>query len=363
MRDSYKLETLEAVCIVIIAMINKLILNVPYYIVELTGTGSIINIIYIGIIDFIFLLIIIKIIDKFQNVDILDISEFLCGKKLKTVIGILCIGIFLLLTFMTLLNFSNVLHTIYFSNFDMIYILLFFIVGILVANLIGFKSISRTITFGVPFAIISVLISFFAVSKNLDVEHLTPILGENYYSTFGIGLTNSFALYIIIYYYFIKPLLKEPKKFKKICITSYIISLILLLLTVIPMLTLFNCTSDSEPINSLFLLVRQIELGEFIRRVDALFILLWIFCIFAYLSFIIFIINRIIKKLLNVSDERMLSFPICSILFGLTMLPINVSNIHFIENTIYKYIILSFIFGIGIIILIGANFKKWRGNK
>ena len=46
MRDSYKLETLEAVCIVIIAMINKLILNVPYYIVELTGTGSIINIIY-----------------------------------------------------------------------------------------------------------------------------------------------------------------------------------------------------------------------------------------------------------------------------------------------------------------------------
>ncbi len=363
MKNNYKLGTIEAIGIIIIAMINKLILNIPFYIVELTGTGSIVNIIYIGIIDFIFLLVIINILDKFQNVDILDISEFLYGKKLKTVIGIICIGILLLLSCMILVNFSNVLHTIYFSNFDTIYILLFFIVGILIANLIGFRSISRTITFAVPFALISVLVSFFAVTKNFDIGHLTPIFGESYYSTFGIGLTNSFALYIIFYYYFIKPLLKEPKNYKKICITSYIISLILLLLTVIPMLTLFNYTSNSEPINSLFLLVRQIELGQFVRRVDALFILLWTFCIFAYLSFVIFIINKIIKKLLNVTDERMLSFSTCNILFGLTMLPISISNIHFIENTVYKYIILSFIFGIGIVILISANFKKWRGNK
>lgn len=363
MKNNYKLGTIEAICIIIIAMINKLILNIPYYIVDLTGTGSIVNIFYIGIIDFFFLLIIIKIIDKFQNVDILDISEFLLGNKLKVIIGLLCIGIFLLLSFMTLTNFSNFLHTIYFSDFDKKYILLFFIAGILIANLIGFKSIAHTMTFGVPFAIISVLISFFAVSKNLDTKHLTPILGESYSATFGLGLTNSFALYIIIYYYFIKPLLKEPKKYKKICIISYVISLFLLLLTVVPMLTLFNCTSYSEPINSLFLLVRQIELGDFIRRVDALFILLWIFCIFSYLSFLIFIINKIIKKLLNVTDERMISFSTCSILFGLTILPINVSNINFLENTIYKYLILSFIFGIGIIILISADFKKWRGNK
>lgn len=363
MKNNYKLGTLDAICIIIISMVNKLILNVPYYIVDLTGTGSIVNILYVGIIDFIFLLIIIKIIDKFENADILDISEFLLGKKLKTVIGLVCISIFLLSAFMILINFSNFLHTIYFSDFDMIYILILFIIGVLIANLIGFKSITRTLTFGAPFAIFSVLISFFAVCKNIDTQHLTPIFGESFSTTFGIGITNGFALYIIVLYYFIKPLLKEPKNYKKICITSYVISLILLLLTVIPMLTLFNSTSDGEPINSLFLLVRQIELGEFIRRVDSLFILLWIFCIFAYLSFLIFIINKIIKKLLNIYDETMLSFSTCSILFGLTILPISVSNIHFIENIVYKYVILSFMFVIGIIILISANLKKWRGTK
>ena len=54
----------------------------------------------------------------------------------------------------------------------------------------------------------------------------------------------------------------------------------------------------------------------------------------------------------------MLTFPICSILIGLTLIPINVSQIHFIESTLYKYLVLGFMFGISLVILILANFKK-----
>lgn len=363
MKNNYKLENIEIISIILLVMINKLILNVPYYIVNLTGSGSIVNIIYIGIIDFIFLLVIIKLLNKFGNLDLLDISEFLAGKRLKIITAFLSISLFMLVSFITLIDFSNVLHTIYFSNFDMTFILLVFIIGILIANLIGFKSIVRIATFIIPFAIISVIISFFSVFNSYDLEHLTPILGRNYYTTFGLGLTNTFAMYIIVYYYFLKPLLKNPEDFKKISIISYIISLAILLLTVTSMLTLFNTTTSSEPINSLFLLIRQIELGTFIQRVDSVFILLWILSIFTYLSFVVFIINRILKKILNVSNEKMLSFSTCSILFGLTLIPINVSKIHFIENTLYKYIILAFMFGFSFIILILASIKKLRSNK
>lgn len=363
MENKYELEKIEAISIIIIIMINKLILNIPYYIVNLVGSGAIVNIIYIGIIDFIFLLIIIKLLNPFQNQDILDISEFLGGKKLKNTIGIISICLFLLISFITLLNFSNVLHTIYFSNFPMIFILLIFILGIIVANFIGFKSISRIATFIVPFAILSVIITFLAISGNLSVKNLTPILGENYYTTFILGASNTFAMYIIVYMYFIKPLLKNNNDFKKISIVSYFISLILLLLTIISMLTLFSTNSGNEPINSLFLLARQIELGNYIQRVDALFILLWILSIFTYLSFVVFIINRIIKKIINISNEKMLTYSTCSILFGLALIPFNISQIRFIENTIYKYVIIGFMFGLGIVILILANIKKLKNRK
>lgn len=358
MENNYKLEKIEAIAVILIVMINKLILNIPYYIVDLVGSGAIVNILYIGIIDFILLLIIIKLFNNFESADILDVSEFLGGKFLKNIISILSIGIFFLVAFITLIDFSNVLHTIYFSNFPMAYILFFFILGALSANLIGLKGISRTICFIVPFTIISVVITFFTSFENLDIKDLTPILGTNYKDTFVTGLTNCFAMYILVLYYFFKPLLKDITHFKKISIISYVLSFILLILTIVPMLTLFNTSTNSEPINSLFLLSRQIELGSFLQRIDALFIFLWIFAILAYLSFIIFMINRIIKKVVPVSNEKMLSYSTCGILFGIALIPVNISHIHFIEDTLYRYLIIGFTFVLGTIILILANLKK-----
>lgn len=358
MENNYKLEKIESIAIVLVIMINKLILNIPYYIVDLVGSGAIINLLYIGIIDFILLLIIIKLFENFENSDILDVSEFLFGKIFKNLIGTICIGLFFLVAFITLIDFSNVLHTIYFSNFPMAYILFFFILGALLANLVGFKGISRTICFIVPFAIFSVIITFLTSFENLDIKDLTPIFGKSYHNTFITGLSNCFSMYILVIYYFLKPLLKKPSAFKRNSIISFLISFILLMLTIVPMLTLFNTSSNSEPINSLFLLSRQLELGRFLQRVDALFIFLWILAILAYLSFIIFMINRIIQKIVPLSNEKMMSFSTCSLLFGISLIPINISYIHFVEDTLYRYLIIGFTFILGIAILILANLKK-----
>lgn len=360
MESNNSLGKIESISIIIMVMINKLILNIPYYIVNLTGNGSIVNIIYIGAIDFVFLLVILKLFKNFENSDLIDISEYLGGKPLKMLVAIISVLLFLLVSFITLLDFSNVLHKIYFSQFQIIYILGFFVIGVAIANFTGLKSISRVTSFIIPFAIISILVTFIAVFKDLSITSVTPIFGESYKNTFVLGLSNSFAMYIMVYYYFLKPLLKNPKDFKKITIISYVISLVLLLLTVISMLTIFTSNSTNAPINSLFLLARQIELGTFLQRVDALFILLWILSIFCYLSFVVFVINRIIKKVSNISNEKMLTFSTCSILFGLTLIPFNIAQLNFIENTIYRYVILIFMLGIGVGLLILSNIKLLR---
>ena len=360
MENNYKLGKIESIFIIAIIMISKLILNIPYYIVNLVGTGAIINIIYVSIVDFIFLLISLKLFKNFENSDILDISEFLGGKILKIIVALISIVLFFSISFITLLDFSNVLRTIYFSNFNMIYILLFFIIGILIANLSGLKSISHSISFIVPLIILSIFITFFAIWNKFDIKNLTPIFGESYHTTFIKGLSNTFVMNFIIYFYFIKPLLKNPSDFNKISIISYIVSFILLLLTTISMLTLFSAPTGNEPINSLLLLARQIELGNFLQRVDAFFIFLWIFSFFSYLSFVIFIINKIVKKITNVTNEKMISFSTCSILLGLALIPTSISQIRFIENIFYRYFVLIFMFGIGLFILLFANIKKRR---
>ena len=362
--STYKLQKIEAISLIIIIMMNKLVLNIPYLVISSVGTGIIVNIIYIGIIDFIFSLLLVKLFEKFQNADIIDISEILGGKILKWIIGIISILFFFFVGFISLIDFSNALQIVYFSNFPILYIVLFFIIGILVANLYGLRGIIHISTFLTPFVVVSVILPIIGVWDDFSIESFTPFFGNSYYSTFVIGLINCFSMYIISYFYFLKPYLKESVNFKKVVITSYSISWILLILTIVPIMTLFNVNMESEPLNSLYLLSRKIEFGSFIQRTDALFILLWLISLITYLSFIVFLINRILKKLLNISNEKMLSFSTCSILLGLAILPLNSTQIHILEKTLYRYLILGIVFGLEFFIIILANFKlKLKGKK
>ncbi len=364
MSSNYKLQKYEAICLILIVMVSKLILNVPYYIIDLVGTGAIINLIYIGLLGFIFVLCLNWLFQKFPNSDIIDISEFLGGKFFKVIMGIIYISFFYLAAYVTLSDFANMLKTIYFNNSPLIFILLFFMIGIVVANLVGLKSIIRTICLVVPFTLVSILVALFAVYDDFSFDKFSPFFGYNMRTTFVNGLLNTFSLYIVTYYYFLMPLLKDSFSYKKVTTWSYIISWLLLFLTVLSILTIFPITNDTEPLNALYLLSRKIELGDFLQRLDAMFVLLWIISIFCYLSVCIFMINRVFKKLTNVTDEKLVSLSTTSIFFGLCLLPFNVAISRFMENNIYRYLIIGITFIGCFIILVLANlkFKFKKGN-
>ncbi len=357
MSNNYKMKKYEAICLILIIMVNKLILNVPYYIIDLVGTGALINLIYIGVIGLIFVLCLNYLFQRFPNSDIIDISEFLGGKVLKVIMCIIFVAFFFLVSYITLTDFANMIKSIYFDESPLIFIMLFFMVGIVVSNLVGFKSIVRTICLVVPFTLISIILALFAVYDEFALDKFSPFFGYNAQTTFINGLLNIFSLYIVTYYYFLMPLLKDSFTFKKVTTISYIMSWVLLFLTVISILTIFSITNDTEPLNSLYLLSRRIELGNFLKSLDALFILLWLISIFCYLSVSTFLINRVLKKLTNVSNEKMLTFSTTSIFFGLCLVPFNIAISRFMENVVYRYLIIGLIFIGCFMILLLANLK------
>ncbi len=323
-----------------------------------------INLIYIGVIGLIFVLCLNYLFQKFPNSDIIDISEFLGGKFLKIIMGIIFIIFFFLVSYITLTDFANMIKTIYFDKSPLIFVLLYFMVGIIVANFVGFKSIVRTICFVVPFTLVSIILALLAVYNEFSLDKFSPFFGHNMQTTFLNGLLNIFSLYIVTYYYFLMPLLKDSFSFKKITTISYIISWLLLFFTVVSILTIFPITNDTEPLNSLYLLSRRIELGDFLKSLDALFILLWLISIFCYLSVSIFMIHRIFRKLTNITDEKMITLSTTSIFFGLCLIPFNIAISRFMENTVYRYLIIGLIF-IGcftILLLANLKFKFKKGS-
>ena len=86
-----KLGNFEAICLIVVLCVNHIVLNLPQMILDSSGTASVLNCIYILALVLIFSLITIKLLKKFLGLDIIDISEYLGGKPLKILIGILCI--------------------------------------------------------------------------------------------------------------------------------------------------------------------------------------------------------------------------------------------------------------------------------
>lgn len=353
-----KLSRFEAVCFVLICMINEIILNVSQNYVISVGTGAILNLLLVSTIAFVFCFIISKLFKNFSNSNLIDISELLGGKILKFVISFIFIIYFIMLACFAISNFSYLIKTIYFQKSPILFISLFFVIAMLVSNLIGFDSLKKVACLIIPFCIISMILVFITSLKNYTPYRLSPILGYNAKNTFVYGLTNLYGFNIIIYYYFLMPFLRNKQKYFKIIKHSFFITFIILLLIIISLLSKFPNFDNSEEINSMYLLTRSIELTDFLQRVDALFILLWIISNFVYISILLFWIIEIFGNLFNFENKKMLSFPLVSIIFGLVIFIYNNQFTQFIKTDLYKYISIFIIFGIGLLILCFANLKK-----
>jgi len=139
-----KISANEAIALIVIIIVTQIILNLPNTILKQTGNGILLNTVYISIIVISFSLLICKLFKPFQNKDILEISEYLGGKTLKNVIGILYILFFLLLTSTLIRYFSNALKLIYFENTPLVVIIALLMIPALAVNRIrlwgSFKS-------------------------------------------------------------------------------------------------------------------------------------------------------------------------------------------------------------------------------
>ena len=99
-----KIGKIEAICLMLIIVINELIINVPNMIILDTKTGSTLNIIYVSILAVAFAYIICKLFKPFYGKDILDVSEYVGGRVLKIILGVLFILFFIYIVFQITFN-------------------------------------------------------------------------------------------------------------------------------------------------------------------------------------------------------------------------------------------------------------------
>ncbi len=357
-----KIGKAEVIALYIIIISNNIIINIPTIIVDFTGTGAWLNIIYLTLICLVFTIIVCKLFKPFVNLDILDVSEFLGGKILKYIIAICYFILFMVFPAACLRYFADNLQNIYYDNSPLIFLLLLFIIPVTISSKAGLKAISSTNLILVPITVFSILALFIVASKDFVWQRLFPVFGYGIKETFFNNIPNIFAFNVVAYLYFLKPFLKSETYYKKISIIAVIICGLYLLCSTATLLMSFAFITQTDETLSLYLLTRLISLGKFLQRVDALFIFVWILAILSFLSLNIFIISHIIKKCINVKSSSELVFPISAILFSTALSFKNMASLKFVVRNIYRYYNCILVFIVSFLILLLAYMKKKKAT-
>lgn len=353
-----KIGKAEAIALLITVISNNIIINIPTIIVDYTGTGSWLNVIFITFICLIFVLLICKFFKPFVNFDIIDVSEFLGGKILKYIVAFLYIILFISFSAICLRYFSHSLQTIYFSGSPLIFLILLFLIPITISSKAGLKAISGTNLIFIAIIFLSIIVLLVTAAKDFVWQRLFPALGYGAKETFLTNITNIFAFNVIAYLYFLKPFLKTETNFKKISVLAVVLCGLYLLISVVSLLMTFAFITQTDEVLSLYLLTRLINFGRFFQRVDAIFIFIWILTMLSFLSLNLFIISHIIKKSIKLKSSSELIYPVSSLLFAISLSFKDISTVKFVTRNIYKIYNFILVFIISFLILLFGFIKK-----
>lgn len=353
-----KLNYLEAIFLIVIVMITHIILEFPNVIIKDCGTSSFINIIFITILVSLFFIFICKLFSPFGGNNILAISEYVGGKKLKKCTSIIYCSYLLFISSVVIRNFCENLKIVYFPNANLLMLIGAFILTAVIVNKFSSGSIVKANTLLVPLILLTMIVVFVFSIKQASISRFLPILGNGLNKTFLKGILNIYSFGGLIYMYLIISDLKNIQDFKKVGLTSIIFSASYLLLSVSSLLTLFPFLVKGSNVLSVYLSTRTIRLGKFLPRIDTIFMFIWIFNFLLYLSIIIYYVKKIATETFSVKNKSSLLYFTAFIIFVASLLVQNSLQTYFLENTVYKYFALLVVFIYSPAILIIGYVKK-----
>ena len=352
-----QISNFQAIAFILIIVTNHLILGTPRTLIAETGTGTILNMIYVFILALLLVFIITKLFSNFNGKDIIDISEFLGGKVLKVIVGIVFIIYFLVILSTTVRVIVQDLEIIYFQNISVYVLTLAILASIVFVYKYGSSAVVKCNSIIAPIVGIAILIIAFSNVQDFSLDRLFPILGFGAKETFITGASNIFAYSGLAILYFIMPMLKDSKNFKKVSIVSTILVGILIVGSVSSLVLSFPFIENINEISSLYVESRDISYWQVFQRIDGLFVFSWILALLSYISVVLFIIVVIFRKLTNAKKEFPVVLAFATITYVTTLIPNNIAMIRFLEDIVFKYTNIIVAIFLSLIVLIFANIK------
>jgi spore germination protein KB len=296
---------------------------------------------------------------RFPNQTLYEYCQSIMGKS-GQVVGFLFVWFFLHTGAQSLSYFSTFFTTSIMPETPS----LFFIITLTLVSAYaahhGIEVLGRFSEFIAPLIILSLTTIFLLLSRDMDFQELNPILENGIYPTLIGGLYASSLIIEILALAVILPFLNNPQKTKGVFLFSILLLAVFILIITLAMLTTFGPELATTLVFPLYSAVRLVHVGDFLERIDAIYIGIWILGMFMRVSFAYYLTVLGISQLLHLKDYKPIVFPTGTIMVSLTTL-INTNIIdqkEFLSYRIFIWYSIFFILFIPSLLLLTAKIRK-----
>lgn len=250
-----------------------------------------------GIIGIILICAFIYIFNYEPDLSINQKITKLFGKKLGFIINTINFLIILMIGINMMYNLVNFIVSQFLSETPYWLIGILFSLIIILANIKGIETISRTSLILVVINLVLFLISVMGLLPEIKIDNFKPfleyginrsLLGSIYIVT--VNILPIFALLIIP-----KKQILENKHYKKYFFFNYILVIIIMLITLVDVIGNLGIELTSNYQYPEYILLKRISIFNFLDRIENVLVIQWIFGIFITISMVVYYLSNSIK--------------------------------------------------------------------
>lgn len=319
MRSNDGFGSWEATCILINMVFVQAILYFPKEAADFSGSAGWMIPIGITIVAYIYFAIVTGFYRYSGSMDLLEISQRAAGRIMKIIVGLLTALLLIFLEASLLSKYAHSLKTISLDKSPLSYVLLFFLIGMVAAAYYGIEAVARISAFIVPVCIIGFLLITIGVIPEFNTDNLFPILGKGVDSIIN-GSTLSLRVFSpLLLVFFMIPFFKR-RNLKRVGYLSITISGIVTLWSTLAFFLTFPYEMAVDKKIPVYQMARLIEFGNYIQRVESVFVLVFSLSSILYMGALFAFITYIIAKTLDLERYRPIILPTAVIIYCLTFI-------------------------------------------
>ena len=359
MLEGGKISARQVILLVFSSRINILIAFLPILVAPPANQDVWLSVLVMAPINLIIAVPIYLLAKRFPNQTLYEYCQTIMGKA-GQVLGLLFVWFSLHTSALALSYFSNFFTTTIMPETPS----LFFIITITLVSAYavhhGIEVLGRFSEFIAPFIMLTIITIFLLLSKDIDFHELTPILEKGIYPTLLGGLFASSLMIETLGFGMILPFLNEQGKTKKVILFSTLLLVPFILIITFAVLMTFGSELAKTFVYPPYNAVRFVHVGDFLERIDAIYIGIWILGMFIRVSFSYYLAVLGVSQLFHLKDYKPLILPTGTIVVSLTTL-INTNVVElreFVSYQVYTWYSLFFILFIPSLLLLTAKIRK-----